>query len=122
MKVPITPEIMKKVWKLHENRLDDSNVIAEIIGISEASVRRIIQIMTAAKKGEDVDSLGGDNHRAQKEFAKEFFGIAKKEEAPAEKKEAPVKDSYVALLEYQNELIKKQNELLTKICISLGVM
>ena len=51
MKVPITPEIMKKVWKLHENRLDDSNVIAEIIGISEASVRRIIQIMTAAKKG-----------------------------------------------------------------------
>ena len=120
MKVPITPEIMKKVWKLHENRLDDSNVIAEIIGISEGSVRRVIQIMTAAKNGEDVDSIGGDNHRAQKEFAKEFFGITKKEEAPVE--ELSVKDSYVALLEYQNELIKKRNEILVKLCAALGVI
>ena len=86
MKVPITPEILTIVWRYHA-KIEDTNLIAEIVGISNGSVRRIIQIMTAAKNGEDVDSYGGSNHRAQKEFAKAFFGVAKKEEAPVE--EAP---------------------------------
>lgn len=129
MKVPFTPEIMTKVWRYHA-KIEDVKIIAEIVGISEGSVRRIIQIMTAAKNGEDVDSLGGDNHRAQKEFAKMFFGVPKKKEAPVEEKdEAPAEnadDTAVLLkahaaIEYQNELLKKQNEILTKICISLGV-
>ena len=84
MKTPITPEIMTKVWKLHTNAVD-AQLIGETLGISLTSVNRVIQIMTAAKNGEDVDSIGGDNHRRQKAFAKEYFGIEeKKEEEPTE--------------------------------------
>lgn len=73
MKVMLTPEIIVKVWKLHEKNID-VGLIADTLGISEGSVRRVIQIMTAAKNGEDVYSIGEpNNHKKLKDFAKWYF-------------------------------------------------
>lgn len=43
MKVMLTPEIIVKVWKLHEKDIDNG-LIADTLGISEGSARRVIQI------------------------------------------------------------------------------
>ena len=83
MRIHVTPEIMTKVWKLHEKEID-GKLIAETLGISNASASRIINLMTRAKNGEDIDSIDGNNHQKQKKFAKEFFGIEEKKEEPKE--------------------------------------
>lgn len=124
-RTPITPEIMTKVWNLYK-KTDDLRLIAETLEISETSARRVIQLMAAAKNGEDVDAIGGNNHQRQKEFAKSFFGVKeKKEEAPPKVEEED--DSAILLkahaaIEKQNQLLEKQNELLTRLCESLGVL
>lgn len=121
----ITPEIMEKVWKLYK-KLDDTRLIAETLGISETSAKRVILFMAAARDGEDVDAIGGNNHQKQKDFAKSYFGVKeKKEEAPPEVKEED--DSAILLkahaaIEKQNKLLEKNNELLTRLCESLGVL
>lgn len=73
MKVMLTPEIIVKVWKLHEKNIDNG-LIADTLGMSEHSVQRVVRFMTAAKNGEDVDSIGeANNHRKLKDFAKSYF-------------------------------------------------
>ena len=120
MKIAVTPEIMTKVWKLHSNGVD-VNLIAETLGISYNSASRIIKIMTAAQNGEDVDSIGGNNHQKQKLFAKKFFGIIveKKEEVEEQKELECV--SAVADMQKLLAMLAWQNELLETLLHSLGV-
>lgn len=123
----ITPEIMKKVWKLHTNSVDDI-LISETLGISSSSAKRIINLMTKAKNGEDIDSIGGSNHKKQKDFAKEFFGIKEKQE------EKQIEEQAEQQTEKQNAddstfrefavrvlfALEYQNKLLAKLCAAWG--
>lgn len=129
MKTSITPEIMKKVWKLHNNGVD-SSLIAETLGISSQSAMRIIKIMTAAQNGEDVDSISGNNHQKQKKFAKEFFGIEEKkaekpiEEKPLEQQAAKPTLDDEAFRDYAIRVLcalDRTNELLERLCDAWGV-
>lgn len=123
MKVQVTPEIMTKVWKLHEKEID-FNLIAETLGISESSARRIVLIMTTAQSGGDVDSLGGNNHRRQKTFAKKYFGIEEKKEEIEEQEEEQKELECVSSVADMQKLLAMlawQNELLETLLLSLGV-
>ena len=125
-KATVTPEIMTKTWKLH-NRGVDERLIAEILGISFRSAIRIITIMTAAQNGEDVDSIEGNNHQKQKDFAKRFFGIEDKaDETVEEKTDADmlkrIDENNVATFVLKvSVLLEKQNELLEALLHSLDV-
>ena len=124
MKKHITPEIMTKVWKLHTNSVDDI-LICETLGISYASTKRIIKLMTMAKNGEDIDSIDGNNHRKQKDFAKQFFGIEeKKEEKPIEEHAENQTLDDGAFRDYAVRVLcalDRTNELLAKLCEVWGV-
>lgn len=124
MRTHVTPEIMTKVWKLHEKEID-INLIAETLGISKSSASRIINIMETAQSGGDVDAISGNNHQGQKNFAKKYFGIEeKKEETPTESHEekSTVEDGYFK--EFAVRVLfalEHQNKLLEKICKELGI-
>jgi hypothetical protein len=122
MKISITPEIMTKVWKLHNNKVDE-RLIAETLGISYQSASRIIKIMTTAQNGGDVDAIGGNNHQKQKTFAKKMFGIEeKKAETEKQEEQQTSSDADVkALMQKALEMIAWQNELLEQLLVSLGV-
>lgn len=122
MKAPrITPETMEKAWKLHEQSVDDA-LIAETLGLSYRSTKRIIQLMTTAKHGGDIDSIEGENYKSQKEFAKKYFGIAKNP-APVEQPDNPdchnadFRDFAVRVL----SMIDYQNKLLERLLSELGI-
>lgn len=129
MKVMLTPEIIVKVWKLHEKNID-SGLIADTLGISEGSARRVIQIMTAAKNGEDVYSIGEpNNHKKLKAFAKSYFAppeLPKVEPPKVEIAEEPCKPTsaedifkeFAVSVLFELSHISK---LLEKICDDLGV-
>lgn len=127
MRIAVTPEIMTKVWKLHEKEID-GKLIAETLGISNASASRIINLMTRAKNGEDIDSIDGNNHQKQKKFAKEFFGIEEKKEEPKEepleeRAEKPTLDDD-AFRGYAVRVLcalDRTNELLERLCDAWGV-
>jgi hypothetical protein len=120
MKIAVTPEIMTKVWKLHNKGVDE-RLIAETLGISYNSALRIVKIMTAAQNGEDVDSIGGNNYQKQKLFAKKFFGIiVEKKEEVEEQKELECVSS-VADMQKLLAMLAWQNELLETLLLSLGV-
>lgn len=133
MRVHVTPEIMTKVWKLHNKGVDE-NLIAETLGISYGSAHRIVFIMTTAQNGGDVDSIGGTNHAKQKAFAKKYFGIEDKvEEVEIEEKHEEVEEHVEQTeTECQTDITKDfmqrvllalawQNELLERLLDSLGV-
>lgn len=124
MKIQVTPEIMTKVWKLHEKGID-SNLIAETLGISNASANRIINIMTTAQSGGDVDAIGGNNHQRQKNFAKKYFGVEeKKEETPNEEQEETQTFDDSNFKEFAVRVLfalSYQNKLLEKLCKEWGV-
>lgn len=121
-KATITPEIMTKVWKLHNNAVEAS-LIAESLDISTASAKRIISIMTAAQNGEDVDAIEGNNHQKQKDFAKKFFGliVEKKEEVEKEEKQNSEDDITRDFMQRVLLSLAWQNELLESLLDSLGV-
>lgn len=124
MRTHVTPEIMTKTWKLHNNGVD-SKLIAETLGISNASANRIITLMTKAKNGEDIDSIDGNNHQKQKKFAKEFFGIEeKKEEKPIEEQAEKQTLDDSAFRDYAVRVLcalDRTNELLERLCDVWGV-
>lgn len=126
MKVQVTPEIMTKVWNLHTHEVDNK-LIAETLGISQTSASRIITIMTAAQNGEDVDSIGGNNHQRQKVFAKQFFGLTEKEvkveEVKVETQEEKQNSDDITKDFMQRVLLALawQNQLLEQLLHSLGV-
>lgn len=126
MKIAVTPEIMTKVWNLHIHEVDN-NLIAETLGISQQSASRIIKIMTAAQNGEDVDSIGGNNHQKQKLFAKRFFGLTEKEvkveEVKLDAQEEKQNSDDITKDFMQRVLLALawQNELLETLLNSLGV-
>lgn len=120
-KSPITAEQMLKVWRLH-NKSVDANLIAETLGISTTSVNRIINIMTAAQNGEDVDAIDGNSYQKQKDFAKKMFGIEeKKDEQPTETHEEKADDITKEFMQKVLLALAWQNELLESLLDSLGV-
>ena len=119
----ITNETMTKVWKLHEKQID-ARLIAETLGISGNSARRIISIMTAAQNGGDVDAICGKGHLKQKAFAKKYFGIEEpKEELTAEQEEAQTFDegNFKEFAVRVLFALSYQNKLLEKLCEAWGV-
>lgn len=112
----ITPEIMTKVRKLHTNSVAEI-LISEALGISLTSTKRVIKLMTAAKNGEDIDSMDGNNHKKQKDFAKKFFKVEEKKkekQIEEESKKQTLDDDFrdfavrvLFALEYQNQLLEK---------------
>lgn len=73
----ITTETMRKVWSLHEKKVD-TTTIAYTLGISTDSVNRIIKIMEATKNGEDLTGDYDGNRKYLCQFAREYFGIQEK--------------------------------------------
>lgn len=126
MKIAVTPDIMEKVWKLHNKGVDD-RLIAETLGISYNSASRIVRIMTAAQNGEDVDSTCGNNYKKQKLFAKRFFGLTEKEveveEVKPEAQEEKQNSDDITKDFMQRVLLALawQNKLLEHLLLSLGV-
>ena len=135
MKTQITPKIMIKVWNLHNSSVKPG-LIAETLGISSNSVNRVIQFMTLASKGENIDEIGGKNHAKQKAFAKAYFGIEnpapKPVENPAPKPvettEATTEKTPIANNELFQEFainvlfaLSQQNKMLEKLLDSLGI-
>ena len=124
MKIAVTPDIMEKVWKLHNKGVDD-RLIAETLGISYQSASRIVKIMTAAQNGEDVDSINGNNYQKQKFYAKRFFGLTEKEvkveeDKPDAQEEKP-NTADADVMQKMLAMIAWQNELLEQLLSSLGV-
>ena len=132
MKTTITPEIMVKVWKLHTNSVD-VKLIVETLGISSQSANRVIKFMTAAKNGEDVDSIGNPkNHKKQRAFAKKYFGIEEKKEAkPTEEPKVEVAEEPCKPISAEDNFkefavsvlfeLSHISKLLERLCDDLGV-
>lgn len=119
----ITPEIMTKAWRLHTNSVADA-LISETLGISLMSTKRIIKLMTAAKNGEDVDSIERGSHQQQKDFAKKFFRVEeKKEEKPIEDKAEKQTLDDSTFREFAVRVLfalEHQNKLLERLCAEWG--
>lgn len=73
----ISPETLEKIWELHTSGVK-TTLIADVLGIHNASVSRFIRLMNMAKDGEDFEAVGGTNHKKQKAFIKKFWGITDK--------------------------------------------
>ena len=119
-KSPIKPETMEKVWKLHTEEKMHKAMIAYTLDISVGSVERIINIMTTAQNGGDVDAIDEiGRYRTQKDFAKKFFGSTDKQKETPNEQSAD--DSNVATFMLKVvELLTRQNELLAKLCKEWG--
>lgn len=119
----ISPEIMEKVWKLHNKHID-ARLIAETLGISVSSAKRIISIMTTAQNGGDVDAVEKRGlYQKQKEFAKKMFGIEEKKEEvkEPEKEEQFNADNFRDFMCRVVLALSYQNRLLEQLCAELGV-
>ena len=73
-KAAINQEMITKEWKLHKNAVPRM-LIAETLGCSKNSVKRIVTLMEAAQNGENIDKILGDSHPRMKKLVKEYFGI-----------------------------------------------
>lgn len=121
----VTPDIMAKAWKLHECNVDNK-LISESLGVSQASVTRIIKLMSMAKNGGDVDSVDGTNHKKQKEFAKKYFGIDEKkkpieEETEGKSEDCQTEDNFKEFAVRVLFELSHLNKLLEGLCKELGV-
>ena len=122
----IKPEIIEKVWKLHNKHIEAS-LIAETLGISVTSARRIISIMTTAQNGGDVDAVCV-GYQKQKHFAKSFFGIAIKAKEEVKSEEQKALECVSAVDGISKEFMQRvvlllsyQNRLLEQLCAEFGV-
>ena len=118
---------MLKVWRLHNSGVEVS-LIAMTLGISSASVSRIVNIMTMTQNGEDVDAFESGRCQAMKDFAKEHFGIVAKKEEVEKQEEQKALECVTAVDDITKEFMQKvllalawQNELLERLLDSLGV-
>lgn len=105
-----------KVWMLHEKGLSPLE-IADTLGISKASVHRVIRAFAAAK-AKDFDALYDENITdAIRTYAMERFGLAEVKERPEEKAPDQTATFCVAVLEE----LRRTNALLEKLCKAWGV-
>lgn len=114
----ITTDTMRKVWSLHEKKVDGTT-IAYTLGISTTSVKRIIRIMEAAKNGLDLTAPDDGNHKVLRQFAREYFGIKEKQSEPETPNEADKHNTAVFMIKVLSEL-QKTNALLERLCAEWG--
>ena len=115
----LTTETMRKVWSLHEKKVDKTT-IAYTLGISTASVTRVIRIMEAAKNGLDLTAHDDGNRKVLCQFAREYFGIKEKQSEPETPKKTDEHNTAVFMIKVLSEL-QKTNALLERLCADLGI-
>ena len=117
----INQEMITKVWKLHKNAVPEV-FIAETLGVSKISVKRIVILMEAAQNGENIDNILGDRSRRLKKLVKEYFGITEKEETKP--KQTPDNELLKDFGDFAVRVLFELNDLnknLEKLLIELGV-
>lgn len=115
-----------KIWNLHEAKVSEG-LIADTVGFSVPTIRRVIECVGAVVRGEDIDEI--ECGYRLKDIALELFG-GSTEEAEAAPDKPRAEDTervreyageVLALLHEMVALIGKQNELLHKFCEEFGV-
>lgn len=118
-KKAINQEMITKVWKLHKNAVPKM-LIAETLGCSKNSVKRIVTLMEAAQNGENIDKILGDSHQRMKKLVKEYFGIKeeiKPKQTPDNELLKDFGDFAVRVLFELNDLNKNLEKLLTSLAL-----
>ena len=119
----LTLETARKAWVLHEKGID-TQLIAFTVGVSESSVKRMINVTAATKRGEDLDALFGVGALQNlRQFAREILGIIPVKPAPVEippvQKEADEHNTAAFMVKVLEEL-EKTNALLERLCEEWG--
>ena len=120
-KKAINQEMITKVWKLHKNAVPKV-LIAETLGCSKYSVKRIVTLMEAAQNGENIDKILGDRSLRLKKMVKDYFGISEKEETKP--KQTPDNELLKDFGDFAVRVLFELNDLnknLEKLLIELGV-
>ena len=113
--------MITKVWKLHKNAVPEV-LIAETLGCSKNSVKRIVTLMEAAQNGENIDKILGDRSPRLKKMVKDYFGISEKEETKP--KQTPDNELLKDFGDFAVRVLFELNDLnknLEKLLIELGV-
>lgn len=124
----LTKEVVEKIWGLHEGKVGEG-LIADTIGVSVATVRRVITSVSAVIRGEDLDAVEGGRYYRLKDIALELYGgrTEEVEDKPDEPREEDVEkvreyaSEVFSVLQEMTALLAKQNELLEKFCSAFGV-
>ena len=120
-KKAINQEMITKVWKLHKNAVPKV-LIAETLGCSKNSVKRIVTLMEAAQNGDNIDKILGDSYPRLKKMVKDHFGISEKEETKP--KQTPDNELLKDCGDFAVRVLFELNDLnknLEKLLIELGV-
>lgn len=119
----LTLETARKAWVLHEKGID-TQLIAFTVGVSESSVKRIINVFGATKRGEDLDALFGVGALQNiRQYARDILGVPTEVKpapvAPPVQKEADEHNTAAFMVKVLEEL-EKTNALLERLCEAWG--
>ena len=114
----MTTKQMQLAWELHEKEFTRSK-IADVLGVSVASVQRVVRIMKDTQNGdfEAIERTYPSGCEKIKKFAAEYFGVATKQEKKAGDPPDMTKQFVVGVLSELREI----NAQLKKLCEELGV-
>ena len=122
----INQNVILKVWTLHESGVPNK-LIAYLLGVSDKTVKRIITLFTAAKNGEDIDSVMGDRNARMKQIAREYFGIPEKKEETNQEQAPDNDDTQEIPSDYRDFMVRvlaefhHHNKLIEKLLREIGV-
>ena len=125
-KKAINQEMITKVWKLHKNAVPKV-LIAETLGCSKNSVKRIVTLMEAAQNGENIDKILGNSYSRLKKMVKDYFEISEKKEETKPKQTDENVDTQEIPSEYRDLMtsvlleLSHQSYLLERLLEDLGV-
>ena len=121
-KKAINQEMITKVLKLHKNAVPKV-LIAETLGCSKTSVKRIVTLMEAAQNGENIDKILNNSYPRMKKLVKEYFGITEIKEQ-IKPKQTPDNELLKDFGDFAVRVLFELNDLnknLEKLLIELGV-
>ena len=125
-KPAIKQDVILKAWTLHEGGVPN-DLISYTLGFSDASVKRIIRLFTAAKNGEDIDAIEGDRYHLMKKIAREYFGIPEKKDESKPEQTTDNDDTQEIPSDYRDYMVRvlaefhHQNKLIERLLKKIGV-